>query len=173
MFPRDMVCLRNISVDTLHKGDTEDDDDVNNNNDDDNNNRQMLRSVIKSTTAATTMGLLLLSFHYNSETRWQEHHNMREITSLLLWNSNNGQFLLLHRRHQSHTMHCLMSPPGRSRQWLDHWEKRENYSWPKTVWITEGHLYISQHLSTLLSSLVPRQLLKIILKLLTLQRKTQ
>jgi len=28
-----MVCLRNISVDTLHKGDTED-----NNNDDNNNN---------------------------------------------------------------------------------------------------------------------------------------
>jgi hypothetical protein len=24
MFPRDMICLRNISVDTLHKGDTED-----------------------------------------------------------------------------------------------------------------------------------------------------
>jgi len=24
VFPRDMVCLRNISVDTLHKGDTED-----------------------------------------------------------------------------------------------------------------------------------------------------
>ena len=23
VFPRDMVCLRNISVDTLHKGDTE------------------------------------------------------------------------------------------------------------------------------------------------------
>jgi hypothetical protein len=31
MFPRDMVCLRNISVDTLHKGDTEDDDDGNDN----------------------------------------------------------------------------------------------------------------------------------------------
>jgi len=30
MFPRDMVCLRNISVDALHKGD--DDDDNNNNN---------------------------------------------------------------------------------------------------------------------------------------------
>jgi hypothetical protein len=29
-----MVCVRNISVDTLHKGDTEDDDDA----DDDNNN---------------------------------------------------------------------------------------------------------------------------------------
>jgi hypothetical protein len=26
MFPRDMVCLRNLSVDILHKGDTEDDD---------------------------------------------------------------------------------------------------------------------------------------------------
>jgi hypothetical protein len=32
VFPRDMVCLRNITVDTLHKGHTEDDDD-----DDDNN----------------------------------------------------------------------------------------------------------------------------------------
>jgi hypothetical protein len=27
-----MFCLRNISVDTLHKGETEDDDDDNNNN---------------------------------------------------------------------------------------------------------------------------------------------
>jgi hypothetical protein len=33
MFPRDMVCLRNISVDTLHKGDIDnDDDDYNNDN---------------------------------------------------------------------------------------------------------------------------------------------
>jgi hypothetical protein len=38
MFPRDMVCLRNISVDTLHKGDSEDDDDENNNNNNNNNN---------------------------------------------------------------------------------------------------------------------------------------
>ena len=36
VFPRDMFCLRNISVDTLHKGDTEDDDD--DDDDDDNNN---------------------------------------------------------------------------------------------------------------------------------------
>jgi hypothetical protein len=36
MFPRDMVCLRNISVDTLHKGDTEEDDE----NDDNNNNNK-------------------------------------------------------------------------------------------------------------------------------------
>jgi hypothetical protein len=32
MFPRDIFCLRNVSVDTLHKGDTDDDDDDNNNN---------------------------------------------------------------------------------------------------------------------------------------------
>jgi hypothetical protein len=30
MFPRDMVCLRNISVDTLHKGDIKSDDDDDN-----------------------------------------------------------------------------------------------------------------------------------------------
>jgi len=40
MFPRGMVCLRNISVDTLHKGDTEDDDD---DDDDDNNNNNILQ----------------------------------------------------------------------------------------------------------------------------------
>jgi hypothetical protein len=33
-----MVCLRNISVDTLHKGDTEDNDDDDNNNNNNNNN---------------------------------------------------------------------------------------------------------------------------------------
>jgi len=43
VFPRDMVFLRNVSVDTLHKGDTEDDDnddydDDNNNNNNNNNN---------------------------------------------------------------------------------------------------------------------------------------
>jgi hypothetical protein len=32
VFPRNMVCLRNISVDTLHKRDTDDDDDDDNNN---------------------------------------------------------------------------------------------------------------------------------------------
>jgi len=37
MFPRDTVCLRNISVDTLHKGDTED----NNNNTNTNNNNNL------------------------------------------------------------------------------------------------------------------------------------
>jgi hypothetical protein len=42
MFPRDTVCLRNISVDTLHKGDTEDDDDDNNNNNNNNNTAVIL-----------------------------------------------------------------------------------------------------------------------------------
>jgi hypothetical protein len=40
-----MVCLRNISVDTLHKGNTEDnddDDDNNNNNNNNNNNRSTI-----------------------------------------------------------------------------------------------------------------------------------
>jgi len=38
MFPRDMVCLRNISEDTLHKVGTEDDDD---DDDDENNNNNI------------------------------------------------------------------------------------------------------------------------------------
>ena len=36
VFPRDIVCLRNISTNTLHTGDDDDDDDDDNNN---NNNR--------------------------------------------------------------------------------------------------------------------------------------
>ena len=32
VFPRDIVCLRNMSINTLHKGDDDDDDDDNNNN---------------------------------------------------------------------------------------------------------------------------------------------
>jgi hypothetical protein len=38
VFPRDRVCLRNISVNTLHKGNAEDDDDDDNNNNNTNNN---------------------------------------------------------------------------------------------------------------------------------------
>ena len=36
MFPRDIVCLRNMSISTLHKGDDDDDDDDNNNNNNNN-----------------------------------------------------------------------------------------------------------------------------------------
>jgi hypothetical protein len=43
--PRDIVCLRIISVETLHKGDPEDDDDDDNNNN--NNNAGVLRVVLK------------------------------------------------------------------------------------------------------------------------------
>jgi hypothetical protein len=54
MFPRDMVCLRYRSVDTLHKGDTEDDDD-----DDDNNNNKLLLLLL-------LLLLFLLSQAYSS-----------------------------------------------------------------------------------------------------------
>ena len=37
VFPRNTVCLRNVSVNTLHKGDDDDDDD----DDDDNNNKKV------------------------------------------------------------------------------------------------------------------------------------
>jgi hypothetical protein len=43
VFPRDMVCLRNISVDTLHKGETEDNNNNNNNN---NNNKSKAYHLI-------------------------------------------------------------------------------------------------------------------------------
>ena len=44
MFPRDMVCLRNISVDTLHKGDI--DNNNNNNNNNNNKDRQCTNKLI-------------------------------------------------------------------------------------------------------------------------------
>jgi hypothetical protein len=43
-----MVCLRNVSADTLHKGETDDDDNDNNNNNynnDDNNNNNCVYEV--------------------------------------------------------------------------------------------------------------------------------
>jgi len=42
VFPRDLVFLRSISVDTLHKGDTDGDDDNNNNNNNNNNKNNNL-----------------------------------------------------------------------------------------------------------------------------------
>jgi len=44
VFPRDMVCLRNKRVDTLHKGDTKDDDD--DDDDDDNNNNNNNNNIL-------------------------------------------------------------------------------------------------------------------------------
>ena len=43
LFPRDTVCLRNISINTLHKGDDDDDDDDDNNN----NNNTKSRNYTK------------------------------------------------------------------------------------------------------------------------------
>jgi hypothetical protein len=61
-----MVCLRNIRVDTLHKGDTDDDDDDNNNNNNNNNN------------------VLSPSLHYNCQVRQTDSYDAQVITSLLL-----------------------------------------------------------------------------------------
>jgi hypothetical protein len=44
VFPRDMVCLRRITVDTLHKGDAEDDDD----DDDNDNNNNLVKYSYKT-----------------------------------------------------------------------------------------------------------------------------
>ena len=40
LFPRDIVCLRNMSINTLHKGDDDDDDDDDNNNNSNNTNNK-------------------------------------------------------------------------------------------------------------------------------------
>jgi len=37
LFPKDIVCLRNISINVLHKGGDDDDDDDDNNNNNSNN----------------------------------------------------------------------------------------------------------------------------------------
>ena len=43
LFPRDIVCLRNISINTLHKGD----DDVDDDDDDNNNTNTNFLSLVK------------------------------------------------------------------------------------------------------------------------------
>jgi len=45
MFPWGMVCLKNMSVDTLYKGDTEDNNN-NNNNKNNNNNNNNINTII-------------------------------------------------------------------------------------------------------------------------------
>jgi len=59
VFPRDIVCLRNISINTLHKGDDgddyddddDDDDDDNNNSNNNNNNNLLSRWYMNSNVA--------------------------------------------------------------------------------------------------------------------------
>ena len=63
-----MVCLRNISVDTLHKGDTEDDDDDDDddNNNNNNNNRYLDYSVLVCNTVACLLGVYVLEKRHSS-----------------------------------------------------------------------------------------------------------
>jgi len=42
VFARDIVCLRNISINTLHKGDDDGDDDDDDNNNNNNNNNTII-----------------------------------------------------------------------------------------------------------------------------------
>jgi hypothetical protein len=42
-----MVCLRNICINTLHKGDDDDDDDDDNNNNNNNNNNVIAQNMHK------------------------------------------------------------------------------------------------------------------------------
>jgi len=46
LFPRDIVCLRYISINTLHKGDDDDDDDDDDDNNKDNNNNNNNNNTI-------------------------------------------------------------------------------------------------------------------------------
>jgi hypothetical protein len=48
MFPRDMVCLRNISINTLHEKDTDNDDDDNDDNNNNNNNKTLTQKKLKN-----------------------------------------------------------------------------------------------------------------------------
>jgi hypothetical protein len=54
-----MVCLRNISVDTLHKGDTEDNNNNNNNNDNYNKRDQELAEELKTSAKSCKFSGLL------------------------------------------------------------------------------------------------------------------
>ena len=47
VFPRDIVCLRNISINTLHKGDYNDDDNNNNNNNNNNVIKKEAEKILK------------------------------------------------------------------------------------------------------------------------------
>jgi len=44
VFPGDMVCLKNISVDTLHKGDAEDNNSSSSSNNNNNNNNNNIKN---------------------------------------------------------------------------------------------------------------------------------
>jgi hypothetical protein len=78
VFPRDMVCVRNISVDTLHKGDTEDNNNNNNNN---NNNKVSGREVkIKEFRYKDTTNVETEMYDYSSNnwSHWNGNEKLKE-----------------------------------------------------------------------------------------------
>jgi hypothetical protein len=79
MFPRDMVCLRNISVDTLHIGDTEDDDD--DDNDDNNNNKTKYRLCNYSKLFAFSITIRLTDNNVSLRQKWK--YDFKVIVSIV------------------------------------------------------------------------------------------
>ena len=63
VFPSDMVCLRNICINTMHKGnddDDDDDDDDNNNNNNNNNNNMRGKRKLTAVKILKQVSLVLL-----------------------------------------------------------------------------------------------------------------
>jgi hypothetical protein len=83
-----MVCLRNISVGTLHKGDTEDDD-VDNDGDNNNNNNNFINCV------ATSSGSNCQRFEY------PQRKEMFLLSTTTLNGSGNQPASLLLKKYQS------------------------------------------------------------------------
>jgi hypothetical protein len=87
---RDIVCLRNIRINTLHKGDSDDDDDDdnNNNNNDDNNNNKVnpnmfdldyrMSTILQGKSETSLISRPCYCAHGSEKTR------MNSITSYLL-----------------------------------------------------------------------------------------
>jgi hypothetical protein len=75
VFLRDMVCLRNISVDTLHKEDTDDDDDDDDNNNNNNNNNSAVLTY-KSPSLPAQRPLTELASYNHKTIHAINKHNM-------------------------------------------------------------------------------------------------
>jgi hypothetical protein len=76
-----MVCLRNISVDTLHKGDTEDDDDDDDNNNN-NNNRNFTQFLLNGKVALPAVcGTAANSVRYDVDILSKQIRTLKQILS--------------------------------------------------------------------------------------------
>ena len=83
-----IVCLRNISINTLHKGDDDDDDDNNNNNNNNNNNKVLIN---RRNQTALVMDIAVPLTHNLSKTEAQKitkYENLAlEIQSIRKFNN--------------------------------------------------------------------------------------